>query len=319
MKISKKIKIDRYQKLAQDLAQHLMELFPQPKKKCWPCKEIRTSYWLHLAFQSGFESTDFLWLMLAPSTLNLDNFANTETYIRKLLVAPLLLTLRGDRAIREISAQLELPNLASYHHWENGNRDIPLAIFLRFLDLQDSKLDIFLTFFNFPLGSRSDRRHFFLPPWTPSVYLMVQTPDFCQQNPANKLPKKIANYLKLTTAQVQLSLQNLIQLRLLHFNGQSIETVKGVHYAGNYLGKDVLDQLNLYWMEQSPFFYQHYPLGFHKIEQAAMSRASMEKVRGWIEELRGKIRQEVQNTVPETVVHFHWQMLDLLAPQEDHH
>jgi hypothetical protein len=152
---------------------------------------------------------------------------------------------------------------------------------------------------------------FFGNPWTPSIYLVLQTQfylDFKRHS-----DDQIARKIGVSENQVKQSLSDLQLLHLIQFQGTHYQVVKGTFLAppSSLTKNKNVQNLKKYWMDRSAGF-RDWP-GIHRIEQATVSHESKEKILLWISELREKIAQEIKVTQPQTILHLHLQAFDLLA------
>jgi len=268
---------------------------------------------------------DFIWTLLSPSGFEFSQVLLSESSLRKFFIGPLLQGLRQGKSLLEVSKILGQKNSVNLHHWEAGKRDMPLSLFLMLVDKVSGRLPVFcelvgfqdnLENFGFSKTVPHFSERFFEYPWTPSVFLVIQTPQFSLWNPDCETLS--AKQLGISTHDFRKSLQILMDLNLIQVSDGKFKVRKGAFYAGGQLPQEVLDRLHLFWLSKTPHFYSSFPGGYHKVEQAALSRSSLEKIKGWAQELREKIREEIKTTEPETVAHFTWQVCDLF-PEEKFH
>ncbi|MCB0342167.1 MAG: DUF4423 domain-containing protein [Pseudobdellovibrionaceae bacterium] len=285
---------------------------------------IRASAWLLLAAKKGMRVSDFLWTITAPLRETHDEPVATETILKKTVIAPALRFLRGKRTLVEVKDLLHLENSVSFHHWEKGKRDIPLSFFLKTIYLFSQRLhlvveltapNIDLEKFEMSPFPADFSRRFFSKPWIPSLYLLIQTEVF--ESWDRQQESRCCRFLNINNEQLHSAMQTLFDLKLVRVRQGRYEIRKGAFYASKNLPEELLTNLHLYWLTQAPQFYSQNKRGLHKVEQATMSHESFKKILGWVEELRGKIKEELKTTTPETMVHFSWQVCDLLNSEPE--
>lgn len=302
---------DPYQALAVDLWNW----------QCQPLEKIpRTSRWLWTLQESGISLRDLFTYMMKPKEQVLEEKLLNAEQVGAFLVGPVLRKFRGDRTISEVIEILKVRNKETYHYWETGQRDLPLSQFLKVVDLIGGRLQIFCEMIGFKKDLREFRLKsfkenlsgtFFKKPWTPTVYLLLHTEAY--RNLPEHQDAFLSKQIGISLLQVQDSLADLADLEMIRYDGKRYIPFKGVFYTPPNLNPEVLNQLNSYWMNKS--FELMSCQGLHKIEQAAVSFESRDKIVKWVGELREKIREEIKTTQPETVLHMQWQVADLLTPE----
>ena len=233
-------------------------------------------------------------------------------------VARFLRNLRGKMDLAQFVRLVQV-NKSTYFYWERGERRILFADLLKLL-LHLNKVTLFLEglgtslkYETYGIPHRADRFNeiFFGNPWTPSIYLVLQTQFYldCKRHSDNQIARKIG----VTEDQVKQSISDLQLLHLIQFQGTHYQVVKGTFLAPpSSLTKNAnVQNLKKYWMDRSAGF-RDWP-GIHRIEQATVSHETKEKILLWISELREKIAQEIKVTQPQTILHLHLQAFDLLA------
>ncbi len=226
-------------------------------------------------------------------------------------VAKLLRRARGAKSLEEMTQELGLSNRSCLHHWETGARKVPLATLLHAIDIGTGRLQFVLDVFGIEIrprmrelqGLRTQER-FFAQPWTPTVYLFLQVDRYRAWGVHSSA--RVARALGINSEEVDQSLRDLLDIGMIHTDGKKYAAVKGQHYLSPFLTSEVLQRLNRYWYSRS-FQLTEYE-GFHKIEEHALSHKSFEKIKGWVNELRERIRNEVKQSEPETLCHIHWQL-----------
>jgi hypothetical protein len=280
-------------------------------------KAIRASVWCLLIKRQGISLLDLAAVIVAPRIAGGVSAPATATTARTKFVAPLLKLLRGERTLADAQKMFGLTTQGTFNHWEMGRRDIPLWRFIQAIDILATRLSSFCEALNFKenlanFGFRSSRTdfstQFFSLPWTPTVFLALQTQRYLRQQRHDT--KKLARQLNLTREQVEESLTVLADLELIIFDNKFYRTRKGQFYAPPTLTPATLDRLHSYWFGKSVDLLVQ--PGLHKIEEHALSRESLRKIITWVTELREKIREEVKRSEPETVVHIHWQIAEMI-------
>ena len=278
---------------------------------------IRASLYAFLLSKKGLNLEDIASAIVAPRVFPKQKASTTPTATQKNFIAPLLKEIRGERTLREVGDILRLKTPAAYNHWESARRDIPLHTFLEAIDQLSSRLHTFcevigfeknLSKLGFPSHRKDFSEKFFTLPWTPTVFLALQTSRYESQ--LKHSSAKLARQLNLSIKKIDDALHILADLELVTFDGALYRHRKGQFYAPPTLSKSTLERLNLYWFSQSKELYSQ--PGLHKIEEHALSIESLEKIKTWVAELRERIREEVKTSTPETVAHIHWQVSDML-------
>jgi hypothetical protein len=237
--------------------------------------------------------------------------------IRKNLSAPLLKKLRGDRTLIETAQILGLKTFSSYGHWENARRDIPLPAFLKAVDLLSGRLQAFCETSRFEKnladydlqGKKDFALLFFKYPWVPTLFLALQitAPQKLGRSQLKSMLMKLGVDPKLLDE----GLSVLLDLELIRWNQNEYEIRKGYFYSPPNLDAETLLRLNGFWFSKSLDLFLNAP-GLHKLDQFTLPRASLPKISEWISELREKIRLESKMGDCEKVVHFQWQMAELI-------
>lgn len=282
-----------------------------------PERVPRTSRWLWSLQRAGYSLSDLYRYLLKPHDKKIEVVIEKPEQIGVTFVGPILKHFRGERASKVVMSLLHVKNKETYHYWETGQRDLPLGQFLKIVDLLGDRLQIFcemvgfkkdLREFNLKSYKVNFSERFFKRPWTPTVYLLIQSEKY------KSLPGHddsfFSHFLSVSQLQVKESLNDLADLELIRFDGERYITFTGVFYTPPNLNPHMLQSLNAFWMGKSFELMSRY--GLHKIEQASVSYESRDKIMGWVNELREKIRAEVKITTPETVLHLQWQVADLL-------
>jgi hypothetical protein len=279
---------------------------------------FRASVWCLLAQKTGKSLSSARAAVTAPKALAAFITPRTLLAMRRNYIGPLLKSLRRERSLHETAELLELGTWSTYHHWECGRRDLPFFRLLQAIDVLSSRLDVFCETFDFKtslkkFGLRGHTpgfsENFFALPWTPTVYLILQSHAYLERRRHDS--RWLAKQLGLSVEQVNQSLATLGDLGIVTFDGTTYTLRKGQFYAPPTLKPEKLRVLNDYWFSRSAELAQ-LP-GFHKIEEHALSRELAAKIAIWISELRERIRLEVKKSEPETVVHLHWQVADLMT------
>lgn len=284
-------------------------------------ENIRTSpVWQALEL-IGVEHKHLVDCLLKPIETNfIYNNPDRKTLSRN-VIGPLLRVIRRGHTIEQVCLLVGINTPVTYHYWEKGSRDIPFYVFLKIIDRLCGRLQFFCETIRFRTDLRTFglkafkpnlSEHFFKFPWTPTIYLFLLTAVYKAE--ATHSDEFVADKLSLTKSQVAESIKTLIDFEMIKFSGAKYEAFSGVFYTPPSLDKKSLEDLNHYWMTQAYEFMRFE--GLHKIDQAAVSHESKMKIIGWVSELREKIRLEIATTTPETIVHMHWQVSDILCGEK---
>lgn len=278
---------------------------------------IRTSTWALLARKAGKSLPGLAAVLYAPRTPPVLPRPLSAQACRTSWIGPILRFLRGNRTLREVQQLLGLRAASTFYHWERGARDIPLSTFVQCIDQLGGRLGTFCEAFGYDgelgnFGIRAAKpnfsERFFSQPWVPTIFLAIQTLGYTGQKRHDR--RRLARQLKLTEEQIEDGLKTLADLEIVKLEGNKYVARAGAFYAPPTLTAHTLKSLNEYWFGRSLDLIQQ--PGLHKIEEHALSRKSFEKIIGWVGELRERIRAEVETSEPETIVHIHWQVADML-------
>lgn len=285
-------------------------------------KTPRTARWLWALQESGLTLDDLFSYLLKPREQKMAAMTLNQNDVRTLFVGPVLKAFRHGRTINNVIQLLKVKNKETYHYWETGQRDLPLSEFLKAVDLMGNRLQIFCEMVGFKQDLRNFKLkafkegladRFFRHPWTPTVYLLLQSDSYRAQE--SHRDEFLLDILKISPEQLHETLLDLTDLEMIRFDGRHYIPFTGVFYVPPNLKETSLRALNQYWMGRSHELSAGW--GLHKVGQAAVSFESREKILGWVADLREKIREEIRVTKPETVVHFHWQISDLLHSKQE--
>lgn len=304
-----------YNLLAEDLEQHILLRLPKSIKPS-PRRASRARRFFANVKRAKISLAQLAEGLLKPTPFRLPALDLNESNLAKKFVGPIVKQMRRKHTLDECAKTLGLKSSVAFHYWEKGLRDMPLPIFLEFVDKFSDRLAVFCLSLGFKqdlkkygLKSRTPDFYekFFSTPWLPTLFLLIQIENY------QKLSKHddyyLAEKINLPVAQIRQGLKLLQSIGAIYFVGQHYQAHKGVFYTPPNIAPEHLAGLNNYWLGQSVALIKR--PGLHKIEQASMSYESMEKIKGWVAELREKIRTEIKTTTPETVVHMHWQVADL--------
>lgn len=317
----------KYIELAQKIIDQLevnfgTDIFSFLYRPKYPVQDLRLSQFFSYLQKKDPTLKNVCDIILQPTFCSIHIDSYDKSFLLKKVISPLLLKKRGTNKILHVSNILQLKTQVTYHHWENGTRDMPFWIFLKWVDIYCHRLEVFLEtlqvsvdlktlgFSGFHKELFSDL--FFSKPWIPTVYLALQTTEYLRNE--SHEDAFIAKSLDLTTDQVQQAIHVLCDLEMIKFDKSHFKTFKGIFYTPPNLATEKIDEINSYWMSRS------YKLtscdSLHKIQQAALSMESKRKIISWVHELREKIHNEIKTTSnPETVLHMHWQVTDLLSSE----
>lgn len=280
-------------------------------------KIIRASSFLSLLKEQG-QSMDRLLESLCKPTIIKSKFDGMPSEkASQEIICFLLHYLRGSQTIESASITLGLKNHVTYYYWERGTRGIPLSYLLKCLHFFENRLSLFceiigftedLKEYGFQVYPPHFYENFFKSPWTPTVLcaLQVQKPN----ESASRVMQNLTKKLGLTEEQVLDSIQILEALGLLVKKGNSFQLMHGQFYVPGQLREKYIEQIYAFWTERKLNISLEKDL--YKFDQASVSYALKEKIAQWVTELREKIRAEVKTTKPETVIHMHWQVVDLM-------
>ena len=304
-------KADRYEALANRLMVEVGE------------NSVRASRFLSALQASGVPLRDLSEAVFAPRIVA--DFKEFKGQVSRLAIqqkwlCPFLVALRGDRTLLETAALLGLGTASSYHHWESGRRDIPLAHWLRAIDLLSGRLEAMLATLSFPidigeLGFKKVAPHlyslFFADPWTPTVLTVLRLPDVADGPSMSHQIECISRKTGILRDLVVGSLDTLVRLRLVEIRQAKFYANPSQFYAIPSLSSGQIERIHQYWFGRSVEMLER--PGFHKVEQHALTHESKEKIVGWIAELRERIRVEVKSGgEPETFIHIGWQLAEFL-------
>ncbi|MBF0299180.1 MAG: DUF4423 domain-containing protein [Oligoflexia bacterium] len=279
---------------------------------------IRTSLFFYLTAKKNFNLTSIFYSLYAPEIPPFNISTNTTQNILKTKYLPCLLKkIRGKKTLEEIKNIIAITNRSSFNHWETGKRDIPFDKFLKLIDLYSGRLNAFcesleftksLNNFGFKNQKANFSKRFFSLPWTPTIYLYLQTKPYGRIRIHNN--RIICNHLKITEKMLTEALKILIDLELIRFDGEKYLCNKGQFYVGPIITSKIVENLNDYWFSKSKDLAKL--KGFHKIEEHTVSKELYENILNWVQELREKIRNEVKKTKPEMLIHIHWQIAKMV-------
>lgn len=304
-------KADRYEALANRLLVEVGE------------SSVRASRFLSALQASGVQLRDLSEAVFAPRVVaDLKAFKGqvSRLAIQEKWLCPFLVALRGDRTLAETAALLGLGTASSYHHWESGRRDIPLAHWLRAIDLLSGRLEAMLATIAVPfdigdLGFKKVAPHlyslFFADPWTPTVLTALRLPDVASGPSMSHQIDRISRKTGVLRDAVVGSLDTLVRLRLVEIRQAKFHANPSQFYAIPSLSSGQIERIHRYWFSRSVEMLER--PGFHKVEQHALTHESKEKIVGWIAELRERIRAEVKSSGdPETLIHIGWQLAEFV-------
>jgi hypothetical protein len=284
---------------------------------------VRASRFLSALQTSGVQLRDLSEAVFAPRIVA--EFKGFNGQVSRLAIqqkwlCPFLATLRGDRTLVETAAILGLGTASSYHHWESGRRDIPLAHWLRAIDLLSGRLEAMLATISLPidigeLGFKKVAPHlyslFFADPWTPTVLTVLRLPEVADGPTMSHQIECIIRKTGILRDCVMGSLDTLVRLRLVEIRHAKFYANPSQFYAIPSLSSGQIERIHHYWFGRSIEMLKR--PGFHKVEQHALTHESKEKIIGWIAELRERIRAEVKSGgEPETLIHIGWQLAEFV-------
>lgn len=305
------------------LVRALIEGLGLPYKGEASIESVRTSYFFEQLLAKDYSLQSLFEILLQPTIETLSVSPKNRSEILNFFVKPLLTKKRGKRKILEVASLLNLKTQVSYHYWENGKRDMPFWIFLKWVDLVCEKLEVFVESLQMPINLKSlgfqekcsekFSSLFFSLPWIPTVYLALQTTEYLSSDKHSD--DYICKTVQISPEQLQSALDILSSLEMIHFEINHYVVRRGIFYAPPSPSNEKINSLNAYWMAKAPQLMQYD--GIHKVQQAALSIESKNKIMTWVSELREKIHEEIKKTSgPETVLHMHWQVADLLQTRE---
>lgn len=271
---------------------------------------------------------DLAQTLFNPRPLHVNNREHFSiAQIKSELLPSILIELRGQDSLKDLCAKLNLPNVSTYHHYEKQIRDVPFEIFIYALEASQ-KLEVFLSLIDFKKISIDHHetqdfdienlnkyhvfsKDFFSKPWVPSVYLLIQLPQFSKIKNRNKQYEYISNVLNLNKQQIQDSFEVLSRLNIVHFKEEKIEFSKGQFFNPPQIDKKALDEIHTYWFSRAK---EHLNMnGYHRLEQHTVTEETQVRIINWIKELREKIKQEVliQKGEADRLIHINWSLTEL--------
>ena len=242
------------------------------------------------------------------------------TALRTRFIAPTLRALRGKRTLADTARLLEVRNLSTLHHWESGRRDLPFSRWLQAVDLCSGRLDavveclpfrVELETLGFEKGRTAMMSEFFADVWTPVVLLSLRLPEVRDLPAPAEQVRHLTLKLGATAREIEDSAGKLLRLGLARLEEGRLVADPAQFYAIPSVPAEEITRIQQHWFSQAEKFSSR-PV-FHKVEQHALSRASRDRIVGWITELRERIRVEVRDGgEPETLIHINWQVAELI-------
>lgn len=321
-----KAKISPYEKLSIAIYQNLtLELLVKNKLldiDQLTTNTIRTSTVFKLLLKNDVSIVDAATVLIQPRKLDFTFDCLNENNLSSQFVGPLISMIRGKMSVRIFCEKFKITNPVTFHYWEKGGREIPFAVFLQMIDLVTGRLQMFCEAIDFSQDLRRFEIHsygpnlanrFFNCPWVPTVRLFLETRPYIDLKQHSD--QFVAEKLNLSLEQVQSALQTLVDLGVIWLCGTHYKVKRDSFYTPPKLNSQTLANLNNYWLGQAAEFCLHD--GLHKIDQASMSFESLAKIQSWVVEMREKVRLEILQSQPETIVQMHWQVFDLLSDKKN--
>ncbi|HPI41099.1 MAG TPA: DUF4423 domain-containing protein [Pseudobdellovibrionaceae bacterium] len=283
----------------------------------------RTAKFLNILQNHGVLLKDLSESVFAPKIVfKLQSFKHqgSRVGLQKQWLCVFLTHLRGHRTYVEMAQMLNLGTPSTYHHWESGRRDIPLAYWFMAIDKATGRLEALLSTMPFKVSllecgfkNRSPilYEEFFSQPWTPSILLALQIPKVKNASSIKEQILLLRQMTKIQTTDIENSLDVLTKMGMIEIKDSKFFANPGQFYAIPSIPPQRINEIHKYWFHRSEEMLS-FP-GYHKVEQHALTHESKEKIIGWIAELRDRIRQEVNNNgAPETIIHIGWQVAEFI-------